>query len=129
MVINRRRVMSLVLIVSLGLNLLIVGGITARVLSRPDGRPIPPNLSWIVNNLDEATADRLQPIVEEYGAAARPLRGAIFRAQWQINQLITEEPMNKVAIDEAFDDLRKAGLEYQELSHNQTTRIRHELYE
>jgi uncharacterized membrane protein len=120
MTINRRQVMTFILIVSLGFNLLIIGGIAARVLSRPEGRPIPPNLAWVVRNLDQETASRLRPTLEEYGAAARPLRVSMFRAQRHINQLIAEEPMQKEAIAQAFDELRQAGLEYQEMSHNQT---------
>lgn len=120
MTINRRQVMTFVLIVSLGFNLLIIGGITARVLSRPDGRPIPPNLAWVVRNLDQETANSLRPTLEEFGAAARPLRVTMFREQRHINQLIAQEPMQKEAIAQAFNQLRQAGLEYQEMSHNQT---------
>ncbi|MDX1491467.1 MAG: periplasmic heavy metal sensor [Pseudohongiellaceae bacterium] len=117
---TRRQVITIVLIISLGLNLLIIGGIAARALSRPDFRPVPPNLSWAVRNLDEQTAQQLRPVLEEYGDVIRPLRGDMFRAQRQINQLITEDPMNKEAIADAFDRLRQAGLQYQEISHRQT---------
>lgn len=120
MTINRRQVMTFVLILSLGFNFLIIGGITARVLSRPDGPGVAPNLFWVVRNLDEETGKRLRPTLEQFGSEARPLRGTMFRAQRHINQLIVEEPMQKEAIAQAFDELRQTGLEYQEMAHNQT---------
>ncbi|MDP1932565.1 MAG: periplasmic heavy metal sensor [Gammaproteobacteria bacterium] len=123
MTINRRRLMTWLLVVSLGFNLLVVGGITARVMSRSEGRPIPPNLSWILDNLEEETRATLRPRLREFGEVVRPLRGAVFRAQRQVNDLILEEPMNKEAIALAFDELRKASLEYQETTHTQTIAI------
>lgn len=124
MTINRRRLMTWVLVLSLGINLLIAGGITTRILSRPDGRPIPPNLSWIMYSLDdEAAEEKIRPQMEEFGKIMWPLRGAMFRAQRHVNELMIEEPMDRTAIAAAFDELRQASLEYQETTHQQTIAI------
>ena len=124
MTINRRRFMSWVLVLSLGINLLVAGGITSRILSRPDGRPIPPNLSWIMNSLDDEVAEaKIRPQMEEFGRIMWPLRGAMFRAQRHVNELMIEEPMDRGAIAAAFDELRQASLEYQETTHQQTIAI------
>lgn len=124
MTINRRRLMTWVLVLSLGINLLIAGGITSRILSRPDGRPIPPNLSWIMYSLDDDTAEaKIRPQMEEFGQIMWPLRGAMFRAQRHVNNLMTEEPMDRTAIATAFDELRQTSLEYQETTHQQTIAI------
>lgn len=121
--INRRRLMTWLLVVSLGFNLLVVGGITARVMSRSEGRPIPPSLSWILDDLGEETRAALRPKMQEFGEVMWPLRRAMFRAQRAVNDLMIEEPMNKEAIAAAFDELRKASLEYQETTHAQTIEI------
>jgi len=121
--INRRRLMTWLMVVSLGFNLLVVGGITARVMIHSEGRPIPPNLSWILDDLSEETRAALRPQMREFGEVMWPLRRAMFRAQREVNDLMIEEPMNKEAIAVAFDELRKASLEYQETTHAQTIEI------
>lgn len=120
---NRRRVINWILVVSLSLNLLVFGGITARILIDSDGHPLPPNLSWILDDLDEATLERLAPQLGEYRQAMWPLRGAIFRAQVRANELLTEEPLDQEALDTAFDALREAGMAYQEITQQQTIEI------
>lgn len=123
MTINRRRVMNWVLVISLGFNFLVVGGITARILSHSGFRPIPPSLSWIYDDLDEATRAKLRPMLREFGKISLPLRGEMFRAQRTLSDLMTEEPMDKEAIAVAFDELRKASLVFQETTHAQTIAV------
>lgn len=123
MTVNRRRVINWVLVVSLSLNLLVFGGIAARILIDPNGRPLPQNLSWILDDLDEATLQRLEPHMEEYRAAMRPLRGEIFRAQVDVNELLTEEPLNEEALNSAFDELREVATRYLEITQQQTIEI------
>ena len=121
--INRRRVMTWLMVISLGFNLLVVGGIAARMMTRSEGRPIPPNLSWILDDLSEETRATLRPHMRAFGEVMWPLRRAMFRAQRHVNDLMLEEPMNKEAIAVAFDELRKASLIYQETTHAQTIEI------
>lgn len=123
MSLNRRRVINGVLLVSLSLNLLVFGGIAARILIDPNGRPLPPNLSWILDDLDEATLARLEPRMDEYRSAMRPLRGEIFRAQVGVNELLTEEPLNEEALTLAFDELREVAMRYLEITQQQTIDI------
>ncbi len=123
MSVNRRRVINWVLVVSLSLNLLVFGGIAARILIDPNGRPLPQNLSWILDDLDEATLQRLEPHMQEYRAAMRPLRGEIFRAQVDVNELLTEEPLNEEALKVAFDELREVATRYLEITQQQTIEI------
>lgn len=123
MSVNRRRLINWVLVISLSLNLLVFGGIAARILIDPNGRPLPQNLSWILDDLDEATLQRLEPHMEEYRAAMRPLRGEIFRAQVDVNELLTEEPLNEEALKVAFDELREVATRYLEITQQQTIEI------
>ena len=123
MSVNRRCVVKWVLIVSLSLNLLVFGGITARILIDPDGRPLPPNLAWILDDLDAETLARLEPKMDEYRAASRPLLGEVFRAQAGVNALLAEEPLNVEALDEAFDELREVSMRFLEITQQQTVEI------
>src|SRR5690606_10469009 len=107
---------------SLAFNLLVIGGITTRILTK-DARPIPPNLAWIMDNLGEETKAELFPQLEEFWDSSRPLRRAIFRAQRQVNELLVQEPMDHQAIATAFEQLRQASIEYQRVSHEQTTLV------
>jgi uncharacterized membrane protein len=120
MSVKRRRIMTVVLVLSLGLNLLIIGGITARILIAPEGRSHPPNLTWILDDLDEETRAMLRPRIEEYRDAMWPMRVAIFRAQREVNDLLTQEPLDSDALVSAFSRLREAGIAYQETTHEQT---------
>lgn len=123
MSVNRRRVINWVLVVSLSLNLLVFGGIAARILIDPNGRPLPQNLSWILDDLDEATLARLEPRMDEYRDAMRPLRGEIFRAQVGVNGLLTEEQLDEEALNAAFDELREVAMRYLEITQQQTVEI------
>jgi len=124
---NRRRLLNIVLVISLALNLLVFGGIAARILWSPAGRPIPPNLFWVLDDLDEATQARLRPTMQTFSDEMRPMRYTLFQAQRDVNDLLTEDPLNSTAIAAAFAKLREAGLEYQDIAHRQTLAIFGEL--
>ena len=120
--ISRSRMKTIVLVISLALNLLVIGGITTRIMTK-EARPIPPNLVWIMDNLSEDTRAELFPQLEEFWDSSRPLRRAIFRAQRKVNELMVEEPMDRAAIAAAFEELRQASHAYQKLSHDQTIEV------
>jgi uncharacterized membrane protein len=119
MSVKRRRIMTVVLVLSLSLNLLIIGGITARILTAPEGRFHPPNLTWILDGLDAETRAMLHPRIEEYRDAIWPMRVAIFRAQREVNDLLTQDILDADALIAAFTRLREASIAYQETTHEQ----------
>lgn len=120
---NRRRALNIVLVVSLALNLLVFGGMAARMLWSPSGRPIPPNLFWVLEGLDEAAQTRLRPTMQAFSDEMRPIRYTLYQAQRDVNELLIEDPLNSEAIAAAFDSLRSAGLDYQDIAHRQTLAI------
>lgn len=124
---NRRRALNIVLVISLALNLLVFGGIAARMLWSPNGRPIPPNLFWVLERLDDDAQTRLRPTMQAFSEEMRPIRFTLYRAQRDVNDLLTEDPLNSEAIAAAFEKLRDAGLEYQDIAHRQTLAIFGEL--
>lgn len=124
---NRRRALNVVLVLSLALNLLVFGGIAARMMWSPDGRPIPPNLFWVLERLDDEAQARLRPTMQAFSEEMRPIRSTLYQAQQGVNNLLTEDPLNNEAIAAAFSKLRDAGLEYQDIAHRQTLAIFGEL--
>lgn len=126
---NRRRTLNIVLVISLALNLLVFGGIAARMLwsPTPSGRPIPPNLFWVLERLDDEAQARLRPTMQAFSDEMRPIRFTLYRAQQEVNALLIADPLNSEAIATAFKKLRDAGLEYQDIAHRQTLAIFGEL--
>lgn len=124
---NRKRALYVVMVLSLALNLLVFGGVAARMLEAPEGRPIPPNLFWVLERLDDEAQTRLRPTMQAFSDEMRPIRSALFQAQQEVNNLLTEDPLNGTAIAAAFSKLRDAGLEYQDIAHRQTLAIFGEL--
>ena len=76
---SRKNFIILALLVSAGINLFFIGGIVSQVSnngSREAGsRPFPPNISWVVREIDEASRDELQQILRQSYEAIRPIRG------------------------------------------------------
>ena len=120
---TRRRALNILLVISLGANLLVFGGMGARYFDTPNDRPTPPNLFWVLRNLEEDTQARLRPVLEKYADEIRPMRAALFQAQREVNNLLTEDPLNTDQIASAFAALRAAGMQYQDRSHEQTLEI------
>lgn len=120
---NRRRALNVVLVISLALNILVFGGMVARMMSPPSGRPIPPNLFWVLERLDDEAQARLRPTMQAFSDEMRPIRYTLYQAQRDVNELLTEDPLNSEAIAAAFEKLRDAGLKYQDIAHRQTLAI------
>jgi hypothetical protein len=75
------------LLLSLGLNLFLLGAIGSRmgtVRDFRDARPLPPNLSWIIRDLDEARQLQLTNMIEPLAAEIIPLRLAMIEAQREV---------------------------------------------
>ena len=123
---NRQKLLSVALLVSIAANLFLIGGITYRVLSfreMPDARPLPPNVGWLVRDLSEERRAELAPILRETGEQIRPTRREMFRAMSRVNQLMAANEFDSSALAEAFAELRSANDRYQTLSHQQTVSI------
>jgi uncharacterized membrane protein len=120
MAINKSNALLLWLLGSVGLNLFLIGAISARVINRPPQEVLaPPSVGWIMRELEPEARRALQPELREYGESLRPLRGDMFRAQREVNRLMAQDPLDRDAIRAAFRELRQANMAYQELSHEQ----------
>ena len=123
---NRQKLLSIALLVSIAANLFLIGGITYRVLSfreMPDARPFPPNVGWIVRDLSDERRAELAPVLRDTGEQIRPTRREMLRAMSRVNELMAASEFDSVALAEAFAELRSANDRYQTLSHQQTINI------
>ena len=132
---NGRRGLAAALLISIAMNLFFVGGIAFRVyLMNPSmnsatnaGRPLPPNISWLVRDLAPERQEEMRAKLKERGIEGRAARIRMFKAQRESNRLMTEDPFDAEALAAAFTALRDAANEYQRLSHLQTAEMLNEL--
>ena len=128
---NRRRGLIVALLISIAINLFFVGGVAYRLYRLNSetniGRPIPPNISWLIRDLTAERQEELRAGLRERGIQGRAARMRMFNAQRESNRLMTQDPFDAEALSAAFAELRDAANEYQRLSHLQTVRTLGEL--
>jgi uncharacterized membrane protein len=121
----RNKLLLLALLVSVGINLFLVGGIVYRTAFHSEfgPRPLPRNVSWIIRDLSEARQQELQPLLESSRQESETLRREMFMAQRRVNGLMANSNFNTEELNSAFAALRTASMEYQAVSHRQTVEI------
>jgi uncharacterized membrane protein len=120
MAIIRRNALLLVMFTSIGLNLFLIGVLVASTANRP--APVataPAGLGRMVQELEPELQQTLQPQLQSFGEEIRPLRGQMFRAQREVNELLAQDPLNREAVLTAFEELRQTNMRYQRLTHEQ----------
>jgi uncharacterized membrane protein len=129
---NKNKLLIFALLVSLAINLIFIGGIAFRfsnIQNEFGGRPLPPNVGWIVRDLSEERRSELGPLLQQSFEQTRPVRAEMLTAQRRVNELMSAQAFDDTALNQAFADLRDANLRYQTLSHQQTSIILNELSE
>jgi uncharacterized membrane protein len=132
---NGRRGLAAALLISIALNLFFIGGIAFRFYLMNSsmrseanaGRPLPPNISWLVRDLAPERQEEMRAKLRERGMEDRAARIRMFKAQRESNRLMTADPFDAEALAVALSALRDAANEYQRLSHLQTAEILSEL--
>lgn len=127
---NRNKLILFGLLASIAINLAFVGGIAFRFSnfqSEISGRPLPPNVGWIVRDLSEERRSELGPLLQQSFEGSRTIRAEMFAAQRRVNELMSAAAFDGNALNQAFAALRDANLRYQALSHQQTSTILDEL--
>ena len=123
---TKKRILLIGLLFSISINLFFVGGIAYRVANF-DGeefsRPLPPNIGWVVRDLEESRRSELEPQLRQSFAEIFSIRREMMRAQRQVNDLISAQQFDANALNVAFASLREANIRYQALSHDQTSEI------
>ena len=119
---NKTKLILFALLVSVAVNLFFIGAIGYRAsrFLEFSGRPFPPNVGWIVRDLSEERRTELASFRERSAEEIGPMRGQMFAAQRQVNQLMAAPEFDSAAINRAFAELRDVNLRYQALSHEQS---------
>lgn len=124
---NKRNLVFL-LLASVAINLLLIGGIAWRSANVRQFVPlIPPSTGWIIRDLDEARRAELAPMTRESFESVRTARAEMFLAQRRVNELISAQSYGRDAVEDAFAELRELSMDYQALSHERTVRILQQL--
>lgn len=123
--IQGRRRLTIALALSLGLNLFLVGGMAIRAYQlntagELSGRPLPPNLGWLISDLEPARQEEMRAKLHDRAMEGRSARIGMFKAQRNVNNLMAAQPFDHEALTTAFANLRAAAAEYQRISHAQT---------
>lgn len=122
---SRSKLLVIGLLLSVAVNLFLVGGIVYRVAVHSEfgPRPMPRNVSWLVLDLSEARQQELQPLLESNRQESESLRRDMFSAQRRVNELMASSNFDSDELNAAFAQLRNSGADYQALSHRQTVDI------
>ncbi|MBD3649468.1 MAG: periplasmic heavy metal sensor, partial [Pseudomonadales bacterium] len=110
---TRQRVMIIILVVSLGINLLFIGALVGRWAMHRNSPPFPPHFGWMMRGVDEQTRQDLRPVIREQAMQLVPLRREMQDAQRRFNQALTSEPLDEAALHTALQDLREPTLAFQ----------------
>jgi len=114
---GRQRLLIILLVCSLAINLLLVGGIVGRMMAGPPPRPLPDHLGGIVRLLDEERRAELREGLVQHWRNARPIRQEMRAAQRDVAAAIGAREFDPDSARRALDNLRAASLEYQQASH------------
>jgi Spy/CpxP family protein refolding chaperone len=127
---NTRGLLILGLLVSAGINLFLVGILSTRTSDRfpiEQARPLPPNLRWLIRDLEETRQRDLVNLIQPLAAESASQRRALMTAQREVNRLMSASDFDAEALTKAFADLRLASDAYGAKSHAQTVAVLNEL--
>ena len=127
---TRRNLLLAILLVSVAANLFFIGAIGYRSINLSqarESRPLPPNLGWLVHDLSTERRAELEGLLRAGAEDIQPLRREIFEAQNRVGELMSAEPFDGVALQQAFAELRDISDRYQEATQNQTVSILEQL--
>ena len=132
---NGRSGLAAALIISIAVNLFFIGGIAFRFYLKSSsmnaetnaGRPLPPNISWLVRDLAPERQEEMRAKLGERVMVGRAARSRMFKTQRELNRLMSADPFDAEALAMAFTALKDASDKYQRISHLQTAEILSEL--
>ena len=124
---KRNRVVIILLICSLALNLLFIGGLIGRsVFGGPPGH-LPNHMGWMLRNLSDEKRKQLRPQLKERSGSLRTVRQEMRDARQRLSSAIMEEPLDEKALNLALKDLRSASNKFQVVTHENMSTILKEM--
>lgn len=116
---NRNWLIAL-LVVSISLNLLLVGIFVGRVMFGPPQRP---PLDWAVSGLSDETRQQVRAKMREHLIGTRPLRRDFREAQDKLRDALLKDPYDPADVDQALVGLREAFASMQSSMHQQMSEV------
>ena len=124
---KKNRVVIILLICSLALNLLFIGGLIGRsVFGGPPGH-LPNHMGWMLRNLSDEKRKELRPQLKERSGSIRTVRQEMRDARQRLSSAIMEEPLDEKALNLALKDLRSASNKFQVVTHENMSTILKEM--
>jgi uncharacterized membrane protein len=122
------RWIKVTLVISLTVNLLFIGAILGRISSGvPLTRPFPPDLGWVLRNVEPDTRQSLRAQLREQAMTSRPMRRQLRESQQTVNRLLLDDPLDQQALADSMAELRKYSTESQEEMHRSLITIMSQL--
>ena len=124
---KKNRVVIILLICSLALNLLFIGGLIGRsVFGGPPGH-LPNHMGWMLRNLSDEKRKELRPQLKERSGSLRTVRQEMRDARQRLSSAIMEEPLDEKELNLALKDLRSASNKFQVVTHENMSTILKEM--
>jgi uncharacterized membrane protein len=124
---KKNRVVIILLICSLALNLLFIGGLIGRsVFGGPPGH-LPNHMGWMLRNLSDEKRKQLRPQLKERSGSLRTVRQEMRDARQRLSSAIMQEPLDEKALNLALKDLRSASNKFQVVTHENMSTILKEM--
>ena len=124
---KKNRVVIILLICSLALNLLFIGGLIGRsIFGGPPGH-LPNHMGWMLRNLSDEKRKELRPQLKERSGSLRTVRQEMRDARQRLSSAIMEEPLDEKALNLALKDLRSASNKFQIVTHENMSTILKEM--
>ena len=117
------RILLVALIVSISINLLLIGGIAGRLMAAPPVRPLPNHLGWIARHVDDEKRQEIRNFMKDNRQAVLQLRSAVNHSQKQFQDIARSEDVSEEELTVALSELRASMTEYQAMTHSQMAQV------
>lgn len=119
----------LALVLSLGVNIALVGFMAGRASQGLQFRHVDPTVGFMrgFQELDEQRREELRPLLREHFRAVLPSLWQMRGAHRELHQAVLAEPFNAAALETVLADLRRHLGESQEVGHAALVRLATEL--
>ncbi|MFL2528338.1 MAG: periplasmic heavy metal sensor [Candidatus Azotimanducaceae bacterium] len=115
---NNSRWVIFSLVLSLGFNLLLLGVLIGSFISKkPNTKPLPTSLGWMIHHLDSASLESIQPQMEAHARKVAPIRKEMRKTQQEFSRLLGQANPNDKALTNTLSQLRNHSDEYQREMH------------
>ena len=111
------------LLLSLTINILIVGMFIGRHNAGPSMQPDPVHLGWILRGMDRDTRKDIRPLMKQHAESSQSLRDQMQTSHRKLADVISTEPFDGEALRLSFEEVRRTSEAFQQSSHEHLIKI------